>query len=157
MALQYLDIAHVAIRCKSHETMYDFYVNKLGGRELFHLNHDCRPVGVGNEGVWLTYISFGDGQYVEMFSESYEGTYSYGCTSFASLCFETGNIVLKLKALEAQGIEIYDAPNGNRVLPPFAAIRPDECGALTVYIQDPDGNWIGFRQFLPDSMQMVCR
>ncbi len=157
MALQYLDLAHIAIRCKSFETMYDFYINKLGGREFFHLNHDCRPEGVGNEGVWLTYINFGGGQYVEMFSEGYDGTYSYGSTSFASFCIETGNIVLKLKSLDALGVEIFDAPNGNRVLPPYAEIQPDDCGALTVYVHDPDNNWIGIQQFKPDSLQMICQ
>lgn len=71
MAIQYKALVHVAIRANCYETMYDFYVNKLGGREIFHLNHDSRPIGKGNENIWLTYICFGKNQYVEMFTDKY--------------------------------------------------------------------------------------
>ena len=156
MAIQYKTLAHVALRCKNFDTMYDFYVNKLGGRELFHLNHDCRPEGKGNEGVWLTYISLGEGQYIEMFTDSYEGENTFGTTSYAFLSLEVGNMVLALKSFEAQGIPIYVAPNGPELAPPFAQYGPDACGTLCAYICDPEGNWIEIQQFTPRSMQILC-
>lgn len=156
MAINYLGLVHVALRSKNYSTMYDFYVNKLGGREIFHLNQDCRPEGKGNENIWLTYICFGKGQYVEMFTDSYEGDNEIGSTSFTSFCLEVGNMTLALKAFEAQGIPIFSAPNGPELIPPFAQYGPDECGTLCAYICDPEGNWIEIQQFLPQSMQIVC-
>lgn len=156
MALKYQALVHVAIRANCYETMYDFYVNKLGGREIFHLNYDCRPQYKGNEDIWLTYICFGKGQYVEMFTEKYVGDNVFGSQSFRNLCIEIGNMTLALKNLEALNIPIYDAPNGNLVLPPYAEIKPDECGALSVYVRDPEGNWVELQQFMPSSMQIVC-
>ena len=73
MSKNYRALVHVALRAKCYNTMYDFYVNKLGGKEIFHLNHDCLPGREGDESIWLTYICFGDGQYIEMFTDKYEG------------------------------------------------------------------------------------
>ena len=156
MSKNHRALVHVALRAKCYDTMYDFYVNKLGGKEIFHLNHDCLPGGEGDESIWLTYIGFGDGQYIEMFTDKYEGENEVGGTSFRSLCLEVGHMVLALKNLESMGIPIYDAPGGDPVYPPFAAIEPSDSGALSAYIQDPEGNWIELLQCLPNSMQVVC-
>lgn len=156
MAISYRALAHVAIRARRYDVMYDFYVNKLGGREAFHLNQDCRPEGEGNEAVWLSYIGFGRGQYIEMFNEGYEGDNAFGTASFATVCLQAGNMVLAMKALEAQGIPLYDRPNGGRLRAPFSQYGPDECGALSAYIRDPEGNWIEIMQFKPESLQIVC-
>lgn len=156
MSIHYKALVHVAIRANCYETMYDFYIHKLGGREIFHLNHDSRPEGRGNEDIWLTYICFGKGQYVEMFTDRYAGDNAFGTASFRSLCLETGNMTLALKNLESLQIPIYDAPEGNRIHPPYAEIEPDACGTLSVFIRDPEGNWIEIQQFLPSSMQIVC-
>jgi catechol 2,3-dioxygenase-like lactoylglutathione lyase family enzyme len=156
MASRYLGLGHVALRSKRYDVMYDFYVNQLGGREVFHLNQDSLPQGKGDERIWLTYICFGNGQYVEMFTDSYEGANEFATASFVSLCLEVGNMVLALKAFEAQGIKIYSAPNGYELAAPFAQYGPDECGTLRAYIRDPEGNWIELQQFTPKSMQIVC-
>lgn len=156
MAIQYKALVHVAIRANCYETMYDFYVNKLGGREIFHLNHDSRPIGKGNENIWLTYICFGKNQYVEMFTDKYAGDNAFGTQSFRSLCIEVGHMVLTLKNLEALNVPIFDAPNGKRILPPYSEMKPDECGALSAYVRDPEGNWVELQQFLPTSMQIIC-
>ena len=156
MAISYRALAHVAIRAKRYDVMYDFYVNKLGGREVFHLNHDCRPESEGNEGIWLTYIGFGKGQYIELFNEGYKGENAFGTTSFAAVCLAAGNMAQAMKTLEAQGIPIYDRPNGRRLQAPFSQYGPDECGTLSAYVSDPEGNWIEIQQFRPASLQIVC-
>ena len=156
MAKNYRSLVHVALRARCYDTMYDFYVNQLGGEEIFHLNHDCLPDGKGDESIWLTYIRFGNDQYIEMFTDGYEGENTTGAASFRSLCLEVGNIGLALKNFETLGIPICDAPGGKRVYPPFSGLEPDDSGALSAYIQDPEGNWIEILQCLPNSMQIVC-
>ncbi len=156
MAGRYLGLGHVALRSKCYDTMYDFYVHKLGGRELFHLNQDCLAQGKGDESVWLTYIGFGKGAYVELFADGYEGENEYATASFVSLCLEVGNMTLALKAFEAQGLKLYGEPDGRELVPPFAQYGPDECGTLRAYLRDPEGNWIEIQQFTPKSMQIVC-
>ena len=156
MAMHYLALVHVALRCKNYDTMYEFYVGKLGGREIFHLNHDCFPERRGNENIWLTYINFGKGQYAELFTDSYRGDNDYATASFGSLCLEVGNMVLALKDFEGKGIPIYSAPGGAELHAPFAQYGPDGCNTLSTYIRDPEGNWIEIQQFTPQSMQLVC-
>ena len=54
-------IAHVAIRVKDIPRTLDFYVGKLGMREMMRLDRDGR--------LWLLYLRITDDQYLEVFPE----------------------------------------------------------------------------------------
>ena len=153
---RYRQLAHVAIRCNDFKKMYAFYVDALGGRELFHLNRNRLPGGEGNFEHWLTYIVFGKNSYIELFSDPYCGENRCYQHSFVSFCLETGNMELTLMGLEKEGVAVYDSLNGTPLSIPHAQYREDECGTCSVFIKDPEGNWIEIQQYTAHSYQILC-
>jgi catechol 2,3-dioxygenase-like lactoylglutathione lyase family enzyme len=156
MAIRYAGLAHIALRCNNYEKMFEFYVNKLGGRNVFHLNKDCLPEGRGDESLWLTYVCFGKNQFIELFSDGYEGDNAFGKRSHVHFCLEVGNQVEALKALDAEGITIYSSPEGSKMPKPYSEYPVGMCGTRCAFICDPEGNWIEIQQFTPNSMQILC-
>ena len=57
-------LAHVALKVKDLDRSLDFYVNKLGFKEMMRLD---KPDG--SPGVWLVYLRITDDQYLELFPD----------------------------------------------------------------------------------------
>lgn len=150
MAIKYKSLGHVALYCKDYDKMYDFYVNQLGCKDVFHLNHE-------DGSLFLTYLLAGKDQFIELFPQSYERANTFGERSHTHFCLELATFPLELEAIEAQGITIYNGPEDPQVLPkPYGAIPQGMCGSKCAFIKDPEGNWIELMQFTPDSMQILC-
>lgn len=149
MPIQFKELGHIALRCKNYIAMHDFYTNKLGLDEKFHFN---RP----NGDLWLSYILAGNGQYIELFPEEYQGNNSHGTHSHAYITLQVGHIINTLEQLSSKGVPIYDAPMGKELLAPFSALSPDYAGNLSAWLCDPERNWICLMRFLSNGLHQLC-
>lgn len=149
MAIKYTSLGHVGLRCNHFQETYDFYVNKLHFGEAFHLNKE-------DGSLWLAYIHCGNGQYIELFPEGYDGDNAFATHSQVHFCFEVGNFRAALEAIAAEGITIYNGPEEAELLPPYDQKPLGMCGSLCAFIRDPEGNYIEIMQFTPKSMQLLC-
>jgi lactoylglutathione lyase len=127
-------IAHVAIRVKDVDRSLDFYVGKLGMREMMRLDRDGR--------LWLLYLRITDTQFLEVFPEGVgERAAEREAVGFNHICLEVGDIDAALRELQAAGV---------------ALIRDKQMGAdgnWQAWIEDPDGHRIELMQMMPDSLQ----
>ena len=127
-------IAHVAIRVKDVERTLDFYVRKLGMREMMRLARDGR--------LWLLYLRITDTQFLEVFPEGVgERASERDAVGFNHICLEMADINVALRELEAAGVPL---------------IREKQMGAdgnWQAWIEDPDGHRIELMQMMPDSLQ----
>ena len=127
-------IAHVAIRVKDVAQTLDFYVGKLGMREMVRLDRDGR--------LWLLYLRITDTQFLEVFPEGVgERAAEREAVGFNHICLEVGDIDAELRELQAAGV---------------ALIRDKQMGAdgnWQAWIEDPDGHRIELMQMMPDSLQ----
>ncbi len=150
MALKYVSLGHVALRCKDVDAMREFYVDRLHCEELFRLNND-------DGSLWLTYIRTARGQFVELFPDPYEGDNDARTASPHHFCFEVDDFTGYIAELRSRGVTVYDGP----------ALVHDEmddpakrdrgmCGSLCAFIRDPEGNDIEIMQFTDTSMQLLC-
>jgi lactoylglutathione lyase len=151
MAIHYTHLGHVAVRCNDYEKMRDFYVNKLGFEELFHLDDEQ-----GN--LWLTYIRVAKGQYLELFPESYTGDNDARKRSHLHFCLEVDNMPAMIRVLEARGIPVHKGPVKDypRMQEPYEDYPLGMCGSRCAFICDPEGNEIELMQFTEKSMQLLC-
>ena len=127
-------IAHVAIRVKDVDRTLDFYVGKLGMREMMRLDRDGR--------LWLLYLRITDTQFLEVFPEGVgERAAERDAVGFNHLCLEIADIDVALHELEAAGVPL---------------IREKQMGAdgnWQAWIEDPDGHRIELMQMMPESLQ----
>ena len=127
-------IAHVAIRVKDVDRTLDFYVGKLGMREMMRLDRDGR--------LWLLYLRITDTQFLEVFPEGVgERAAEREAVGFNHICLEVGDIDAALRELQTAGV---------------ALIRDKQMGAdgnWQAWIEDPDGHRIELMQMMPDSLQ----
>ena len=127
-------IAHVAIRVKDVDRSLDFYVGKLGMREMMRLDRDGR--------LWLLYLRITDTQFLEVFPEGVgERAAEREAVGFNHICLEVGDIDAALRELQPAGV---------------ALIRDKQMGAdgnWQAWIEDPDGHRIELMQMMPDSLQ----
>jgi len=127
-------IAHVAIRVKDVDRSLDFYVGKLGMREMMRLDRDG--------GLWLLYLRITDTQFLEVFPEGVgERAAEREAVGFNHICLEVGDIDAALRELQTAGV---------------ALIRDKQMGAdgnWQAWIEDPDGHRIELMQMMPDSLQ----
>jgi lactoylglutathione lyase len=151
MAIRYTRLGHVALRCKDYQKMLDFYVNKLGCEELFHLDDD-------NGSLWLTYIRVSKGQFIELFPESYPGNNNAHFRSHLHFCFEVDNFSEIIRKLEAKGVPVHKGPVRDypHLEEPYEKHPLGMCGSLCAFISDPEGNDIELMQFTDKSMQRKC-
>jgi lactoylglutathione lyase len=151
MGIKYTHLGHVAIRCNDYQKMLDFYVNKLGFEELFHLDKD-------DGSLWLTYIRVAKGQYVELFPESYEGNNNVYRRSHHHFCFEVDDLPAVIRLLESKGLPVHTGPIEDypRMKEPYEGYSPGMCGSRCAFVQDPEGNDIELMQFTGKSMQYLC-
>lgn len=152
MSIHYTQLGHPALLCKDMEKMLDFYVNKLGLRQAFTLNHE-------DGSPWLTYVQIARGQFVELFYTSYPSDNRTAERSFHHFCIEVDDMAAALERLKERGVEIYSGPadNGRRMPVPNPDHRPGPCGTLCAFIRDPEGNDIELQQFTDKSLQLKAK
>ena len=128
-------IAHVAIRVKDIDRSLDFYVRKLGFKEMMRLDRDGR--------LWLLYLRITDTQYLEIFPGG-EGERAAGqdAVGYNHMCFQVPDIEQTVRELDAMGVPM--------VRPMIKAID----GNWQTWIEDPDGHRIELMQMAADGLQL---
>src|SRR5262245_56842730 len=85
-------IAHVAIRVKDMPRTLDFYVGKLGMREMMRLDRDGR--------LWLLYLRITDTQFLEVSPEGVgERAAEREAVGYNHLCLEVADIDTAVREL----------------------------------------------------------
>jgi lactoylglutathione lyase len=127
-------LAHMAIRVKDIGPTLDFYVGKLGFKEMMRLDRDGK--------LWLLYLRVTDAQYIEVFPEGQgERAAEREAVGFNHLCLEVPDMDRAILELEAAGVPL---------------IRPKAMGAdgnWQCWIEDPDGHRIELMQMTPGCLQ----
>jgi lactoylglutathione lyase len=128
-------ISHIALRVKDIERSLDFYVRKLGFKEMFRLEREGK--------LWLMYIRVTDSQYLELFPEGQgERPAAPDAIGYNHMCLEVPDIGASVKELEVLGIPL--------TRPKIKAAD----GNWQTWIEDPDGHRIELMQIAEDGMQM---
>lgn len=174
--LNYLKgLTHVTFTCKDFLAMRTFYHDTLGLKELFVLPYNdtvlkgFRESGYDTTGlkpgdVWIVYLEVAPRQFVELFNLPYNGDNETQNTGFHHFCLRVENIVEAARELEAKGVTLYNGPKWQNN--PFMEAYPEnpkeagkqgQCGSLSFYIQDPEGNEIEIMQYTADSRQVKSR
>ena len=148
-----MGITHCSFYCKDYEKMVSFYRDTLELEQIFTLrNPDGTP--------WLTYLKVTDRQYIELFTDTYEGDNDWNTYSFTHLSLIVEDMLEATRALERKGVMITRGPRamGDILRVPYIAsgYEAGACGSLTAWIQDPEGNEIELMQYTPVSMQVMC-
>jgi len=127
-------IAHVAIRVKDVERSLDFYVNKLGFKEMMRLERDGA--------LWLVYLRITDDQFLEIFPFGDGGpALPHETVGYNHMCFAVPDIDQCVREIEAAGIPFY-RPKVKQ------ADNNWQC-----WIRDPDEHRIELMQMAEDSLQ----
>ena len=131
-------LAHVALKVKDLERSLDFYVGKLGFREMMRLD---KPDG--SPGPWLVYLRITDDQYLELFPDG-EGDRApgSGATAINHICLGVDDIDATLAFLKDAGVPLT-------IQKKMAADLNLQC-----WIDDPDGNRIEIMQIMPNCLQL---
>jgi lactoylglutathione lyase len=128
-------IGHVALRVKDIGPSLDFYVNKLGFKEMMRLERDGR--------LWLVYLRITDDQYLELFPE---GT---GDRAADREAVGYNHMCLTVDDIDRAVLELADAG-----IPLDQAKKLGADNNWQVWIVDPDGHRIELMQMAPDSLQL---
>lgn len=127
-------IGHVAIRVKEIGRSLDFYVGKLGFKEMMRFDRDGR--------LWIVYLRITDHQFLEIFPDGTgERAPEREPVGYNHMCLTVPDIDLCLAELEAAGI---------------ALIRPkvkQVDNNWQCWIEDPDGHRIELMEMADDSLQ----
>jgi lactoylglutathione lyase len=128
-------IGHVAIRVKDIDRSLDFYVNKLGFREMFRLDRDDK--------LWIVYLRITDDQYLELFPEAI-GDRSPGADAigFNHMCLAVDDIDAVIAQLDAAGVPL--------TRPKKVAVDRN----AQAWIEDPDGNRLELMELASDALQL---
>jgi lactoylglutathione lyase len=128
------NIGHIAIRVKDVDRTLEFYVGRLGFKEMFRLEREGR--------LWLLYLRISDTQFLEVFPEATsDRAPPREANGLNHFCLEVDSIDAAIDELAAAGV-------------PLA--RDKQLGAdgnLQAWIEDPEGNRIELMQMAPDGMQ----
>jgi lactoylglutathione lyase len=128
-------IGHVAIRVKDIDRSLDFYVNKLGFREMFRLDRDER--------LWIVYLRITDDQYLELFPEAVgDRSPNAEAIGFNHMCLAVDDIDAVIAELTVRGVPL--------TRPKKVAIDRN----AQAWIEDPDGNRLELMQLAPDALQL---
>ncbi len=131
----FTSLAHVALRAKNLEKTLDFYINKMGFKEILRLNWQD-----GN--LWLVYLRVTDTQYIEVFPDGV-GDKGAGkeATGFNHYCLTVEGIEQVIDDLVKRGVvitrELRKGPDGNR----------------QAWVEDPDGVRIELMEMNKDCIQ----
>jgi lactoylglutathione lyase len=128
-------IAHAAFTVRDMKASLSFYCDIVGMKHAFSL-----PDKNGNP--WIEYLSFGGGQFVELFygaDHTADPPYENKRIGYHHFCIETTDMTAMAKKLFAEGLikkeEIDFGVDGNR----------------SCWAHDPDGNAVEFIQYYPES------
>jgi len=128
-------IGHVAIRVKDIDRSLDFYVNKLGFKEMFRLDRDNR--------LWIVYLRITDDQYLELFPEGHgDRSPAAEAVGFNHMCLAVDDIDAVIAQLEVAGVPL--------TRPKKVAVDRN----AQAWIEDPDGNRLELMQLASDAMQL---
>jgi lactoylglutathione lyase len=127
-------IGHVAVRVKDIEKSLDFYVRKLGFREMFRLDRDNK--------LWIVYLRVTDDQFIELFPEAIgDRSPPAEAIGLNHICLTVDDMDDALADLTRHNIPLY-RPKKMQVDRNWQA-----------WIEDPDGNRIELMQMADDGMQ----
>lgn len=127
-------ITHVALRVKDIDRSLDFYVGRLGFKEMLRLDRDGK--------LWLLYLRVTDTQYLELFPDGEgERAAEREAVGFNHICFEVPDIERTVAELDAAGVEL--------IRPKIKAVD----GNWQTWIEDPDGHRIELMQMDPEGLQ----
>jgi lactoylglutathione lyase len=127
-------IGHVAVRVKDIEKSLDFYVRKLGFREMFRLDRDNK--------LWIVYLRVTDDQFIELFPEAIgDRSPPAEAIGLNHICLTVDDMDDALADLAKHNIPLY-RPKKMQVDRNWQA-----------WIEDPDGNRIELMQMADDGMQ----
>jgi lactoylglutathione lyase len=130
-------IGHVAIRVKDVERSLDFYIGRLGFKEMLRLERDGR--------LWLLYLRITDEQYLEIFPDAVgERAPSAETNGLNHVCLTVDSIDRVVDQLQAAGIPLYREKK----------LAAD--GNWQAWIEDPDGNRIELMEMAADGMQAAA-
>ena len=128
-------ITHIAIRVKDIARSLEFYVDRLGFKEMLRLERDGK--------LWLLYLRITDTQYLEIFPDGEgERAAEREAVGYNHMCFEVPDIEQAARELEAMGIPL--------VRPKILAAD----GNWQTWIEDPDGHRIELMQMAEDGLQL---
>lgn len=154
---------HMAFNCKNQEKSVAFYRDILGCEEKFSLKYDSFIEIVKNSGVkvpsffykylekrkdkvWLTYLEFGDGVFVELFDQIgalFAHRPAFFHNNYQHFAVIVDDIHKTKSELVSKGIKIdVDISFG-----------PDN--TYQMWIHDPDGNKIEIMQYTENSFQLT--
>jgi catechol 2,3-dioxygenase-like lactoylglutathione lyase family enzyme len=125
-----LGVAHIGLRTDDLAAARKFYGEALGFQEAFSLD---KPSG----GLLLVYFKVNDHQYIEVFPDLKSATED----RLSHIAFETSN---------AEQLRSYLASRAVKVP---AAVRRGLDGNVNFTIQDPDGHYVEFVQYMAGSLQ----
>lgn len=130
-----LGYGHVAIRAKDFDTMYNFYVEKLGFPEFLRFHNA--------EGkLRLVYLRITDSEYIELFPDGTGEPLPKGNIGVFHICLLVEDLHAMLADLASRGVAYND---------PAKSTRAD--GNLASGVTDPEGNYIEIIQNLPTGAQ----
>ena len=128
-------LTHVAVWVTDIERSLDFYTRIPGVKEHFRLHYE-------DGRLWLVYLEVAPRQYVELFPRA-QGPYERPTNAgYAHFSLEVDDIQAMYRQLVANGITPDSEP------------KKGACGALQMWIHDPDDNPIEFMELTPDSMHL---
>lgn len=136
-------LGHVGLAISDAQPALHFYIDQLGLKEAFRLNH---PDGTPN----LIYLRVANTDtFVELFPGRKTPTPS-GTTTVNHLGFFVKDLQATLHALKDRG---YPLPDD--AFEKAKKVQADN--TLLYFIKDPDGNKIELSQLRPDSLQATSR
>lgn len=127
-------IGHVAIRVKDIGRSLEFYVKRLGFKEMMRLDREGK--------LWIVYLRITDTQFLEIFPDGTgERAPEREPVGYNHMCLTVPDIDLCLAELEGAGV---------------ALIRPkvkQVDNNWQCWIEDPDGHRIELMEMAEDSLQ----
>lgn len=133
-------LAHVALKVKDLDRSLDFYVGKLGFKEMMRLD---KPDG--SPGPWLVYLRITDDQFLELFPDG-EGDRAPNsdATAINHVCLGVDDIDATLDFLDKAGVPL--------------TVQKKMAADLNwqAWIEDPDGNRIELMQMMPGALQLAA-
>jgi lactoylglutathione lyase len=134
-------LAHINFFSNQAPKLLDFYVNQLGLKIKFTLDHeDGAPFG------W--YVDCGNGTFIEIFDQEgaakqwhFQAIELIKGSQYRHLCFEVADLEGYRQGLVAKGLAVTQITMGMD--------HSYQC-----WIKDPDGNDIELMEYTPDSFQL---
>lgn len=161
-------ITHCTFTCNDYPKMVDFYENILGLEKLFTIDYEQDiiddyiergyPIKAKPGDEWITYLKVASKEFIELFNCPYIGENNTKNQEFHHVCLVVENIYEAAKELEDKGLTLWKGPSwlGNKYEGSYREEgEAGQCGSLTFYVQDPEGNEIEIMQYTENSLQVI--